>query len=165
MAKRLNKAIAIIAVITVMAISALTTTVNAVTPDEPAMNTGNNSYWTYNVDAIYNRYPVGDMTYYGKVTGLVSGSDTGITFHRQTFNNGGKTFYVMGEISDPRLRLYPNTGGGANLGEGYNDNHPPTDLFVANWYELNNYSSDVYYVIYATDYQVGYNQYVTGYCN
>lgn len=155
MLKKINKVIAMITIVAVMTTSALTITVNADASFEHPGYTRANSYWSYYVDHVYQP----DMTYYGYVWGLVNGQSTGITFQCLTYNNGGYSgFDAWGRIADERLRLDVDNGAWLNSATKNS-----TDQFCRDWYELNNYSDTVYYVIRSTTYTLNANQYITGY--
>lgn len=157
MLKKFYKTLAIIAVVVAMTVSTMTAMVSAFAPNSFYNLMGNRSNWELKIDEL--KYPV--LGVEKAVSGLVDGKDNGITFHCQTFNNGGHSnFYAWGQIYDDRLRAGKDNG--AKLDSA---TKVSTDQFCDNWFELNNYNSTVQYIVYPSSYKQGANQYVTGYAN
>lgn len=116
MTNRVKRFFAIIAVVTILAISAMTATVSAATVS-PLSNKSN-----WKVSTMIPVYP-------SSVTGLVHGTDTGVTFRCNYFM--GDNTQARATLNNAQLLLNP--GEGVNI--TYNGDYG-TILFTRGWYDL-----------------------------
>lgn len=152
MVKRFKKTIAVLLALVVMVVNAMTITVNATETSINSLQLANE--WRVYVDPFYP-----DLVTAGYVEGLVKGKDIGITFHCETFNNGGfSEFLAWGQILQQKLRKGTDNGAKLNYAGKVS-----TDLFCHDWYELNEYGDIVAFTISPKNYTYGANQYLTGY--
>lgn len=143
---------------TLAAIIAVTTM--AVGMGSLSAEAGNNSSWyvqkPYNAPSSAYQY-----TDSGTVTGLVNGTDYGISFIRTLYshNDPDQSAKAKCDITNHSLKKYPTQYAYIK----YNQSSS-TCLFVDNWYEVNNFSTSVAYNVTAVDYD-DYSFQIYGYAN
>ncbi len=150
MFKKVKVIILIISLVVVMTISAIPVSASAYTPTRISPQSTSSSAWGIFID----RY---NLTFSsGILSGLEYGSDWGVTFICQIYNNGGfSSFDAYAQIVDRSLCEYYNNGVILSYA-----NDSGTDIFRRGWYDV--CGGTVSYNVQARNYIGGYDQYIAG---
>lgn len=141
------KKLAAVAAAAVMAVSAMAVSVSAAKSDSSA-----------SIQSVQSNWTISSNSTSGVVSGLVQGSDTGVTFRCTSYYNPTANAYeARCTVTNSILCL--NQGEGVNLSYA---NDYGTVLFINDWYRYSN-GGNAPYRVEARNAVYGSGQYISGY--